>query len=110
MSDQLSPRVNSARLPDYPNQIVRVTGKVLKLNDSTNEVILQASDGGEVKVKFVTAPSITSSFIEVVGNATAPDILKGHAVIDLGDDFDLAIADFVVERWHNPKFKALTGL
>ncbi|GJE87105.1 hypothetical protein PsYK624_031880 [Phanerochaete sordida] len=110
MSEFLSPRVNSARMPDYQGKNVRLSGKVLRLNDSANEVILQAPDGGEVRVKFVQAPALTSQYIEVVGNVTAPDALKGHAVIDLGDDYDLELANFVVEKWHDPKFASLTGL
>ena len=70
MAEHVSPRVNSARLPDFNGRIVRLTGKVirvsraqkapqsisndqralLKQNDASSEAIVVASDGGEVRV------------------------------------------------------------
>ncbi|KAI0806244.1 hypothetical protein BC629DRAFT_1486471 [Irpex lacteus] len=69
MSSQTSPRVNSARLGDYVNRTVRLTGKVLRFSDSSEDVVLQASDGGEVKVVLIpgSASAISSTFVEIIG-------------------------------------------
>jgi replication factor A3 len=69
MSDQASPRVNSARLPDYSGRIVRLTGQVVRVSsfkgimefshnsmlitsqsDASHEAIIKASDDGEVRI------------------------------------------------------------
>ncbi|KAI0090381.1 replication factor A protein 3-domain-containing protein [Irpex rosettiformis] len=126
MSAQTSPRVNSARLSDYRNRTVRLTGKVLRFTDS-DDVILQASDGGEVKVVMIpgSASALSSTYVEVIGVVQSADTIKAQACINNGDDLgnyfnipvlpneisnlplDLDVIDFVVEKWHDPKFASL---
>ncbi|KAI0696841.1 replication factor A protein 3 [Cytidiella melzeri] len=109
MSSLNSPRVNSARLGDYLSRTVRLTGKVLRFTDASNEVVLQASDGGEVRVIMISGSesSMTSSFVEIIGIAQSPNSVKAQACLNLGDDLDLDLVNFVVEKWHDPKFASM---
>ena len=76
MSDQVSPRVNSARLPDYNGRIVRVAGQIIRVrltktsltqlyangidgmqvDNASNEAVIQASDGGQIRVLLSGVP------------------------------------------------------
>ncbi|GJJ14978.1 hypothetical protein Clacol_009248 [Clathrus columnatus] len=51
MSNLQSPHTNSAGLAKYRGRNVRLWAKVLKFQEET--AIVQASDGGEVKVKML---------------------------------------------------------
>ena len=70
-TNEISPRVNSARLPDYKGRAVRLVGEVVKVchafsrsftriytsffqnDESSGIAILKASDGGEVRIKLL---------------------------------------------------------
>ena len=63
---------------------------------------------------------MNTSFVEIIGTVTEPDTIKMQACFDIGDDLgeldtgvgdlqltcnaDVSLADFVVEKWHDPKF------
>lgn len=110
MAEHITPRVNAARMPDFKNHTVRVFGKILRLDDDANEVIIQASDGGELRVQFVSPPTLSSQYIEVIGKVAKDDTLKAQAIVELTDNFDMELADFVVQMWHDPRFEVMTGM
>ncbi|PSR73991.1 hypothetical protein PHLCEN_2v10222 [Hermanssonia centrifuga] len=86
-SEYVSPRVNSARLPDFVGRSVRLVGKVIRVDDNSNEMIVQASDSGEVKVKLLNDSSdVTSSYVEIIGTVLDVDTMKMMACIDMGED------------------------
>ncbi|EKM60258.1 uncharacterized protein PHACADRAFT_246128 [Phanerochaete carnosa HHB-10118-sp] len=105
----MTPRVNSARMPDFQGQVVRLTGKVLRLSDASNEAVLQASDGGEVRVVLsnLNPTLMTDAYVEVVGKVAGNDELRALATIDLGNELDMGLVNYVVERYHDPRFASL---
>ncbi|KAK7681367.1 hypothetical protein QCA50_015458 [Cerrena zonata] len=107
MSDITSPRVNSARLADHVGRHVRLAGKVLKV--AGDAAIVEASDGGNVEVKILgsQAATIKDQYVEIVGQVTEPGVVKMLNCINLGDKLDMAIVDFVVEKWHSPQFSSM---
>ncbi|KIP12337.1 hypothetical protein PHLGIDRAFT_17705 [Phlebiopsis gigantea 11061_1 CR5-6] len=104
MADFTSPLVNSARLPDYQNKTVRLPCEVIRSDPNANEVVVKASDGGQVRVKLVGGVTMKKGFFEVVGNVVNNEAIKAHAIIDLGENLDLSLVDFVVEKSRDPQF------
>ncbi|KAI0346688.1 replication factor A protein 3 [Trametopsis cervina] len=104
-----SPRVNSGRLSDYVNRTVRLTGKVLRFNEASDEVVLQASDKGEVKVILLPGEKgvIDTAYVEIIGVVQNQSTIKAQACINLGPSLDLELVNFVVEKWHDPRFSSM---
>ncbi|THG94840.1 hypothetical protein EW026_g6706 [Hermanssonia centrifuga] len=93
LSTPVSPRVNSARLPDFVGRSVRLVGKVIDINK--NEMIVQASDFGKVKVKLSNNSSeVTSSYIEIIGTVLDVDTMIMSVCIDMGEDLGQNILIF----------------
>ncbi|KAI0287514.1 hypothetical protein BC826DRAFT_1043821 [Russula brevipes] len=91
--DYASPRVNSARVKDYlgASHPVRVTGKLLNFSNDDTYLLMEAADGGQVKVLL---PSRSLRFP------------SGHRLVVVGfADLDLALVNQVVELTFDPKFK-----
>ncbi|KAF8591312.1 replication factor A protein 3 [Ramaria rubella] len=108
MSDVQSPHTNSSRLANYVGKTVRIWVKVLKLQG--NNAIVQASDGGEVKIKLTQNNELSDSFVEVVGRVEEANVIAMLACTDLGSDFtdkDLELYNDVVEKSEHPKFRHL---
>ncbi|KAJ3474912.1 hypothetical protein NLI96_g12183 [Meripilus lineatus] len=70
---------------------------------------LEASDGGKVVAHGGdgTAGEHQAPFIEVIGSVERAGVMTLDSVINLGDNLDLTVVDFVVEKWHSPQFSAM---
>ncbi|KAJ3999253.1 replication factor A protein 3 [Lentinula boryana] len=101
MSD-ISPRVNSAILPRFIGQMVRIPCKILTTTDST--VTVQTSDGGEILVKYTGDHGISSSYAEIIGHVIDQTTVKKAAVINLQSELDLQMVDRVIKLIHDPRF------
>ncbi|KNZ73833.1 hypothetical protein J132_09474, partial [Termitomyces sp. J132] len=101
-SEQLSVRVNSARLPDYIGKIVRLACRIVQKNSDVMTV--EASDGGEVTVQLCKGVSIDDPFIEVIGKVMDGTTIKMMTVVNQGSDLDLKLVNDTVELIHDPRF------
>ncbi|EPT02196.1 hypothetical protein FOMPIDRAFT_1118942 [Fomitopsis schrenkii] len=102
MAENVSPRVNAARLAQYIGRTVRLTGKVLRSQGDV--AIIQAPDGGEVSVKLTRDTHLTVPFVEIIGTVVDAATIKMLAHIDIDSELDLEIANDTVELWHDPRF------
>ncbi|KAF9443264.1 replication factor A protein 3 [Macrolepiota fuliginosa MF-IS2] len=102
MSEHLSPRVNSARLPNFVGKTVRLPCKVISFNGPSAKV--QASDGGEVTVVLGAGMDIQDTFVEIVGTVTDPTTIKTMACINMGDKLDLKLTNDTIEMMYDPRF------
>ncbi|KAF8267531.1 hypothetical protein EI94DRAFT_1661936 [Lactarius quietus] len=116
MSDGFaSPRVNAARIKDFLGcgHPVRITGKVLNFSDDETHLLMEASDGGKVKVllppvcpaSFPGAPpdpsfrfsqppqlhNVTDTFVEIIGNVQDASTIKFMACINMGPKLGVSI-------------------
>ncbi|KAI9458629.1 replication factor A protein 3 [Lactarius psammicola] len=111
MSDGFtSPRVNAARIKNYlgSGHPVRVTGKVLNFSDDETHLLMEASDGGHVKVLLPPPPQphdVTDTFVEIIGNVVDASTIKFMTCINMGPKLDLALVNQVVELTFDPKFR-----
>ncbi|KAF9072853.1 replication factor A protein 3 [Rhodocollybia butyracea] len=99
---EISPRVNSAILPRFIGQIVRIPCKILTTTENT--VTVQTSDGGEILVKFTGDSGITTTFVEIIGHVVDATTVRKAGVINLKSDLDLQVADKVIKLIHDPRF------
>lgn len=93
-----TPRVNSAMLTDYQGKTVRIIGRVL--NRQAGNIIIQASDEGQVKVKLSQGSSISddATFIEVIGKVSQSDLSVTELTsVDLGTDLDMGLVEKFVQ-------------
>ncbi|KAE9395844.1 hypothetical protein BT96DRAFT_794249, partial [Gymnopus androsaceus JB14] len=95
-------RVNSAILPRFQGQMVRVPCKILTTTDNT--VTVQTSDGGEVLVKFTGDSDITTTYVEIIGHVVDATTVKKAGVINLGSELDMQLVDKVIKLIHDPRF------
>ncbi|KIK63535.1 hypothetical protein GYMLUDRAFT_95129 [Collybiopsis luxurians FD-317 M1] len=102
MSQDISPRVNSAILPRFVGKIVRIPCKILTTTDNT--VTVQTTDGGEVLVKFTGDSGISSTYVEIVGQVIDQTTVKKVAVINWKSDLDMQSMDRLIKHWHDPRF------
>ncbi|KAL0959926.1 hypothetical protein HGRIS_011591 [Hohenbuehelia grisea] len=98
-----SMRVNSAKLPEWTGKTVRVYCKCLKF-DGDNTAIMETSDGGTIRVTWAGASEITDTFVEVIGTVLDEQTVKLMACVNLGADFDLNLANDMVEMMHDARF------
>lgn len=111
MSDGFaSPRVNAARIKDFLGcgHPVRVAGKVLNFSDDETYLLMEASDGGQIKVLLPQPPqphNVTDTFVEIIGNVVDASTIKFMACINMGPKLDLAVVNQVVELTFDQKFK-----
>ncbi|KAF8462088.1 replication factor A protein 3 [Russula ochroleuca] len=109
-NEPVSPRVNAARLKDFigASHPVRFTGKVLSFSNDETYVLMEASDGGKVKVLLPPPPQphdVTATFVEVVGTVVDASTIKLLTCIDMGSKLDLAMVNQVIELTFDPEFK-----
>jgi len=93
--DKPTPRVNSALLKQNAGVIVRITGKILQHQGS--QVILEASDHGQVNVHLSGDSQLSSQFVEVIGRVNQDGSIQEFSSIDLSADFDLNAYNKFVE-------------
>ncbi|KAH9455846.1 hypothetical protein Pst134EA_011089 [Puccinia striiformis f. sp. tritici] len=103
--DVPTPRVSSALLGQYVGQVVRISGKVISL---TPELILESTDGGQVTVGEVSTcgTEITDVFVELVAKVESESRVKALDCSNLGDKYDLKLAQAVVDIIHNPNLRS----
>ncbi|WVQ78278.1 hypothetical protein IAT38_000363 [Cryptococcus sp. DSM 104549] len=94
------PRVNSKYLTEHRGQVVRLTGKVVKLGGAT--ATLEASDGVQVGVHLTRDMHIAESNVEIIGTVKDDLSIKAHTHIDLGPNLDMKSVNAVVEYSHLP--------
>ncbi|KAI9507604.1 replication factor A protein 3 [Russula earlei] len=108
--DQGSPRVNSARLKNYlgAGHPVRVTGKVLNFSDDETHLLMEAPDGGKIKVLLPPPPQthgVTDTFVEIVGTVVDASTIKHMVCINMGSDLDLNLVNQAIELSFDSKFR-----
>ncbi|GAA5826944.1 hypothetical protein JCM5353_004774 [Sporobolomyces roseus] len=97
--DRPTPRVNAAKLAEYqPGQVVRLVGKVLTITDE--EALVESPDGGQVTIRLDRQTNINDKFIEVIGKYDGDMVITEMISQNLGDEFDLDLANKVVELTH----------
>ncbi|KZT04510.1 replication factor A protein 3 [Laetiporus sulphureus 93-53] len=118
MSENISPRVNAARMQSYIGRIVRLMGRVVRagpeIPGQEPTAILEASDKGEVVVilnSMSDSPSTTinSAYVEIVGSVQDERTIKMMTCINLGNELDMDLVNDVVELWHDPRFVKMVG-
>jgi len=100
----LSPRVNSARLHQYERQEVWLPCKPIKFEG--DRAIVEASDGGQVKIKLVPGVHLTdTSYHEIFGTVIDATTIQMSRSRDLGSDTDLQMINDMVEWTHDERLK-----
>ncbi|TFK34446.1 replication factor A protein 3 [Crucibulum laeve] len=102
MSEHVSTRVNSARLPFYIGKMVRLPCKILNFNSASATV--QAADGGEVIIRLIADIPMSDTFVEVIGNVVDATTIKMMGCVNLGSDLDLKLVNDTIELIHDPRF------
>ncbi|GAB5587725.1 hypothetical protein Unana1_02625 [Umbelopsis nana] len=82
-------------MKNHVGHVVRVSGKVVSLNGET--AILEATDNGQIEVILNGQSQWGTTFVEVIGQVSSENTLKEYTFTNLGDSFDLALANKVVE-------------
>ncbi|KAG8747876.1 hypothetical protein FRC10_010495 [Ceratobasidium sp. 414] len=93
-----NPRINSARMSQYIGRHVRLTCKVIKTQG--DNIIVQASDGGQVEVKLSGGQEARDTYIEILGKVVDSSRLVASQVFQQGDSLDLEVIDQLVELMH----------
>lgn len=93
-----TPRINSKRMQFYIGQIVRMTGKMLRVNGDT--AIIESSDGGQVEVRLSRDSHLSDPIVEIIGNVEDAHTLKLLAGCDMGSDIDLKTWDDMIDMMH----------
>ncbi|KAJ8509317.1 hypothetical protein ONZ45_g8501 [Pleurotus djamor] len=96
-------RVNYHLMGQYVNKNVRIWCKVLRF-EGNNAAIVQASDGGEIKVTWSGQPNMTDTYVEVIGTVVDASTIKLMACINMGSNVDLKLANDTVELMHDSRF------
>ncbi|KAG7087592.1 hypothetical protein E1B28_013545 [Marasmius oreades] len=108
---QSSPRVNSALLGKYTGRRVRLTGKVLNVNQAAKRALILASDGGEVSVQFhAENPGLDTTFVEIVGTVVDVTTIRQLIAIKMSDNLDLTVVDRAVKMAQEARFAELFTL
>ncbi|KAG8732917.1 hypothetical protein FRC12_019042 [Ceratobasidium sp. 428] len=92
------PRINSARMSQYVGRHVRLTCKVIKTQG--DNIIVQASDGGQVEVKLAAGQMARDTYVEILGKVIDSSHLVASQVFQQGDSLDLEVVDQLVELMH----------
>ncbi|KAI9265229.1 replication factor A protein 3 [Phascolomyces articulosus] len=101
--DKPTPRINSALRENYVEQTVRIVGKIQSFNGET--AVIVASDQGHCMVKVNGENSWSGSYVEVIGRINKDYSITEFKSTSLGDDFDLELANKVVE--YGQKYKEI---
>ncbi|QRV76464.1 replication factor A domain-containing protein [Ceratobasidium sp. AG-Ba] len=93
-----NPRINSARMSQYIGRHVRLTCKVIKTQGEN--IIVQASDGGQVEVKLAGGLTVRDTYVEILGKVQDAHRIIASQVFQQGDSLDLEVIDQLVELMH----------
>ncbi|GAN10308.1 replication factor A protein 3 [Mucor ambiguus] len=93
--DKPTPRINSSLREKFVGQTVRVTGKLVSL--SGNTAVLESTDHGQILVHLNGESQWGTDYIEVIGQVEPDFTLKEFKTTNFGNDFDLELANKVVE-------------
>ncbi|EIM89139.1 replication factor A protein 3 [Stereum hirsutum FP-91666 SS1] len=102
-----SPRVNSARMPEYVGKTVRIVGKMVEWAENGEFAIMETSDGGQVTVQLakVDMDAMNDTYFEVIGTPVDGSTIKMVNCCNLGDHLNLKLANDVIELTHDKRFK-----
>ncbi|CAO3680679.1 unnamed protein product [Umbelopsis ramanniana] len=89
-----TPRVNSNTLKNHVGHTVRVSGKVISLNG--DNAIIEATDNGQIQVILNGQSQWGTTYVEVIGQVTPENTIQEFTFTNLGNEFDLALANKVV--------------
>ncbi|KAG9104492.1 hypothetical protein FRC06_001873 [Ceratobasidium sp. 370] len=84
-----NPRINSARMSQYIGR-----------HTQGDNIIVQASDGGQVEVKLSAGQEARDTYIEILGKVVDASRLVASQVFQQGDSLDLEVIDQLVELMH----------
>ncbi|CAH7667151.1 replication factor A protein 3 [Phakopsora pachyrhizi] len=101
--DAPTPRVSSQMLGNYIGKVVRITGKVVSIS---NDIVIESSDGGQVIVKNCDGGKINSSFVEMIAKVESSNQIREMDCFNLGDNYDLKLAQAVIDIIHNPGLRS----
>ncbi|KZT60977.1 replication factor A protein 3 [Calocera cornea HHB12733] len=101
--DRPTPRINSKRMQYYVGQVVRMTGKMLRVNGDI--AIIESTDGGQVEVRLSRDSHLSDEYVEIIGTVEDENTLKMLAGCDMGSTFDMQSWDTMTEMMH--KFPAI---
>ncbi|EJU02469.1 replication factor A protein 3 [Dacryopinax primogenitus] len=96
--DRPTPRINSKRMQYYVGQVVRMTGKLLRVNGDT--AIIESTDGGNVEVRLSRDSHLSDPIVEIIGHVEDEHTLKMLTGSDMGSDVDLQTWDTMTELMH----------
>ncbi|KAF7334459.1 hypothetical protein MVEN_02275400 [Mycena venus] len=104
MGDSLtSIRVNSAILPRFSGQNVRLTCRPIKFMGSYATVT--ASDGGEIMVTLLPDTHMApDTYYEVIGSVVNSTTLKMRHCIPMGTNLDMKLVDDTIKLMHDDRF------
>ncbi|KAH7923092.1 replication factor A protein 3 [Leucogyrophana mollusca] len=105
MQDHLSSRVNSARLPQFVGQTVRLACKVLRFQADT--AIVEASDGGQVEIRLPKDHNMAATYVEVIGTVLDATSIKMLGCVNLDGELDMKLVNDVVELTFDPRFRKM---
>ncbi|KAG2204521.1 hypothetical protein INT47_012580 [Mucor saturninus] len=93
--DKPTPRINSSLREKYVGRTVRITGQLVSL--SGNTAVIKSTDNGQVLVHLNGESQWGTDFVEVIGQVEQDFTLREFKTTNLGNNFDLELANKVVE-------------
>ncbi|KAI7901782.1 replication factor A protein 3 [Cokeromyces recurvatus] len=90
-----TPRINSSLREKYVGKTIRLIGKLHSL--SGNTAVLTSTDNGQVLVKLNGESQWGTDYVEVIGLIEPDFTLREFKTTNLGNSFDLELANKVVE-------------
>ncbi|CUA73722.1 hypothetical protein RSOLAG22IIIB_01237 [Rhizoctonia solani] len=93
-----NPRINSARMSEYIGRHVRLTCKIIK--SQGDNIMVQASDGGQVEVKLTAGRTVNDNYVEILGKVVDANRMVASEVFPHGDNIDLEVVNELVELMH----------
>ncbi|PPQ76137.1 hypothetical protein CVT26_011806 [Gymnopilus dilepis] len=91
-------------LPLFQGKIVRLTCKVVEINLEDEILVVEASDGGEVKILNNRNVNVKDPIIEVVGKVVGERCVAMASCVNLGKALDLKLVDDTIKLIHDPRF------
>ncbi|KAG8759950.1 hypothetical protein FRC14_004503 [Serendipita sp. 396] len=98
MDGGIEPRINGKHLPKYVSQTVRVVAKVIRLQGE--RAIVEMSDGAQIEVILSPDSHMSDQYVELVARVNSTSELRMYAVINLGDNLDMAAVNHTIELMH----------
>ncbi|KAH7344424.1 replication factor A protein 3 [Rhizoctonia solani] len=93
-----NPRINSALMSQYVGRHVRLTCKIIKTQGEN--IMVQASDGGQVEVKLTAGRTANDNYVEILGKVVDSGRMVASEVFPHGDNIDLEVVNQLVELMH----------